>query len=227
MGANHSRSNNGLVAAQAPRSEAAEAYRTLRTNIQFSSLDRDTRTLLITSAGPDEGKSTVVANLGITIAESGRRVIIADCDLRRPGQHALFGLQDHPGVTTMILEEAAEPPLQPTMVPNLSLLASGPLPPNPAELLASDRMTRVIARLAELCDVVLFDSPPVAAVSDAAALAARVDGVLLVIDAGKTRRETARQAKEQLERVGARLLGVILNNVKGGRKMYDYDAASR
>ena len=215
---------NGLVAARSPRSQAAEAYRTLRTNIQFTSLDRDVRTLLVTSTGPDEGKSTVLANLGITIAESGRRVIVADCDLRRSGLHSLFGLDDHPGITTMILEEEMQPPLQPTMVPNLHLVASGPLPPNPAELLASERMARVVAQLKEQADVVLFDSPPVGVVSDAAVLAARVDGVLFVVDAGRTRRDAAREAKEQLERVGARLLGVILNNVKPERAPRGYVA---
>jgi capsular exopolysaccharide synthesis family protein len=217
---------NGLVAAREPRSLAAEAYRTLRTNVQFSSLDQSLRTMLVTSAGPSEGKSTVLANLAITIAESGRRVIAADCDLRRPVLHALFGLSDRPGLTTMILEEDLLP-LQPTNVPNLRLLASGPLPPNPAELLASERMVRVIDRLAQEADLLLFDSPPLAAVSDAAVLAARVDGVLMVVDAGRTRRDTARQAKEQLERVGARLLGVVLNNVKPERKLYEYHEGGR
>jgi non-specific protein-tyrosine kinase len=183
--------------------------------------------MLVTSPGPNEGKSTVLANLAIAIAESGRRVIAADCDLRRPILHTLFGLPDRPGLTTMILDEDLPPPLQPTNVPNLRLLASGPLPPNPAELLASERMVRVIDRLAVDGDLILFDSPPLGPVSDAAVLAARVDGVLMVVDSGRTRRDTARQAKEQLERVGARLLGVVLNNVKPDRKLYDYHGGGR
>jgi capsular exopolysaccharide synthesis family protein len=213
---------NGLVTARSPRSIAAEAYRTLRTNIQFSSLDTDLRTVLVTSAAPDEGKTTVLANLAITFAESGRKVIVVDADLRRPTLHELFGLNDAPGITDMILDEQLEPPLQATMIPNLRLLASGPLPPNPSELLASERMSRVIGRLSELADVVLFDSPPASAVSDAAVLAARLDGVLLVVFSGRTRRDRARQAKEQLERVGARLLGVILNNARLERDAYAY-----
>lgn len=213
---------NGLVTARSPRSIAAEAYRTLRTNIQFSSLDTDLRTVLVTSAAPDEGKTTVLANLAIAFAESGRKVIVVDADLRRPTLHELFGLNDAPGITDMILNEQLEPPLQATMIPNLRLLASGPLPPNPSELLASERMSRVIGRLSELADVVLFDSPPASAVSDAAVLAARLDGVLLVVFSGKTRRDRARQAKEQLERVGARLLGVILNNARLERDAYAY-----
>lgn len=219
--------SNGLVAAQAPRSLAAEAFRTLRTNIQFSSLDRPIRSLLVTSSGPDEGKSTILANLAISFAESGRRVIVADCDLRRPALDRLFGLRDSPGLTTMILEEGGPPPLQDTMVAGLSLLATGPLPPNPAELLASERMARVMSQLTELADLVLLDSPPITAVSDAAILAARVDGVLLVVDSGRTRRALAQQAKEQLARVGARLLGVVLNNVKPGRNVYGHQSDGR
>jgi capsular exopolysaccharide synthesis family protein len=147
---------------------------------------------------------------------------VVDADLRRPTLHELFGLNDAPGITDMILDEQLEPPLQATMIPNLRLLASGPLPPNPSELLASERMSRVIGRLSELADVVLFDSPPASAVSDAAVLAARLDGVLLVVFSGRTRRDRARQAKEQLERVGARLLGVILNNARLERDAYAY-----
>ncbi len=148
----------------------------------------------------------MLANLATTFAESGKRVTAVDCDLRRPGLHRLFGVAEAPGLTTMILDPNAELPLQATSVPNLEVLASGPLPPNPAEILASEPMVGLISQL-----------------SDAAALAARVDGVLLVVDAGRTRRETARQAKEQLARVGARLLGVVLNNVSRGRGLYDYD----
>jgi len=218
---------NGLVAASSPRSQAAEAYRTLRTNIQFSSIDRDIRTLLVTSPDANEGKTTILANLAIMFTESGRRVIVVDCDLRRPRLHALFELQESPGMTTMVLDESAEAPLQATMIPHLWLLASGPLPPNPSELLASERMVRIIARLADQADMVLFDSPPVGAVSDAAVLATRVDGVLLVVDAGRTRRDVARQAKEQLDRVGARLLGTVLNNVKPERRAYDYHEGGR
>ncbi|MCC6176557.1 MAG: CpsD/CapB family tyrosine-protein kinase [Chloroflexi bacterium] len=213
---------DGLIAVRAPNSLAAEAYRTLRTNIQFSSLDRDVRTLLVTSVGPKEGKSLVLANLGITMAESGRRVVMVDCDLRRPSLHDLFGLADGPGVTTMVLDAGHTPPLQPTLVANLSLIPSGPLPPNPAELLASERFSSVVQAIAKEADHVLFDAPPVASVSDAAVLATRVDGVLLVVDAGRTRRDAARRAKEQLERVGARVLGVVLNNVRPERVQADY-----
>jgi non-specific protein-tyrosine kinase len=212
---------------KAPRSPAAEAYRTLSTNIQFSSLDRDLRTLLVSSVGPDEGKTIVLANLAITMAESGRRVVMVDCDLRRPGLHQLFGLANQPGLTTMMLDELLAPPLQATSVANVSLISAGPLPPNPAELISSERFSRVIERICAHADVVLVDAPPVSAVADATILATRVDGVLLVVDSGRTRRDTARRATDQLQRVGARLLGAVLTNVKPERAQADYLGKSK
>ena len=217
-----SRNGTGLVMAQAPRSAAAEAYRTLSTNIQFSSLDRDVRTLLVTSVGPEEGKSIVLANLAITIAEGGRRVAMVDCDLRHPTLHTIFGLADQPGLTTMMLNESLAPPLQGTPFTNVDLVAAGPLPPNPAELISSERFTRVLASIGEAADIVLVDAPPVSAVTDATILATRVDGVLLVVDSGRTRRDPARRAADQLQRVGARLLGVVLTNVKAEKTQADY-----
>jgi len=217
-----SRNGTGLAVAQAPRPAAAEAYRTLSTNIQFSSLDRDVRTLLITSVGPDEGKSIVLANLAITMAEGGRRVVMVDCDLRRPSLHQIFGLADQPGLTTMMLNEALAPPLQGTPFANVSLVASGPLPPNPAELISSERFTRVLATIGAEADVVLVDAPPISAVADATILATRVDGVLLVVDSGRTRRDPGRRAADQLQRVGARVLGAVLTNVKAEKAQADY-----
>jgi len=211
-----------LITLSNPRSPIAEAYRALRTNIQFSSLDRPLRTLLVTSAAPEEGKSTTLANLAVAMAETGREVILVDCDLRRPTLHELLHLDNSVGLTNVVLEDRTELPLQRTAQPHLRFLASGPLPPNPSELLSSRRMERVIALLVEQSEIVLFDSPPVNAVTDAAVLATRVDGVLLVVQAGKTKRELARRAKLQLDKVNARILGVVLNNVAADLTMYSY-----
>jgi capsular exopolysaccharide synthesis family protein len=211
-----------LVMLVDPRSAAAEAYRTLRTNIQFSSLDREVRSIAITSAGAGDGKSTTLANLAIAIAEGGHRVIAVDADLRRPGLHALFGLDNREGLTTAVLDDHTRLPLQDTPVPGLRLLASGPLPPNPAELVGSRRLDRVLRQLREAADYVLLDTPPAAALSDAPTLAARVDGVVLVIGAGRTKRELARRAKEQLERVQAHILGVVLAGVRLDTALYGY-----
>lgn len=204
-----------MIALRDPRSPAAEAYRTLRTNIQFSSLDHPLHTLLATSTAPDEGKSTTLANLAVTMAQAEQRVILVDCDLRRPSLHTLFGLENDTGLTNMILApEDAPPPLQETGVPGLSLLTSGPLPPRPADILGSRRMEQAIARLRSMADIVLFDTPPVIAVTDAAVLATRVDGVLLVFQAGKTRRDRARRTREVLEKVKANIVGVVLNGAE-------------
>lgn len=212
-----------LVTLADPRSPVAEAYRSLRTNLEFSSLDKPLRTMIVTSAAPEEGKSTVLANLAVVMAQAGRQVILVDCDLRRPVLHELFGVSNHTGLTTALLDEAAaELPLRETSVPGLRLLPSGPLPPNPAELLDSRRMAELIQTLREQADIVLFDAPPVIAVADAAILASKVDGVLLVINAGVTKREHAQRAKAALERVNARLVGTVLNNVELDMSLYGY-----
>jgi capsular exopolysaccharide synthesis family protein len=204
-----------LITLREPGSAAAEAYRTLRTNILFSSLDRPLRTLLITSTAPNEGKSTTLANLAVTMAQAEQRVLLVDCDLRRPSLHTLFGLSNEQGLTSAILaQDDSLPPLQATSVPGLSVLTSGPLPPRPADLLGSRRMAAMIERLSASADIVLFDTPPVVAVTDAAALAPRVDGVLLVLHAGHTRRDRAREARQLLEKVKANIVGVVLNGAK-------------
>lgn len=206
---------HALVALREPQSPAAEAYRTLRTNIQFSSLDRPVQTLLITSTAPDEGRSITSANLAITIAQAEQRVILVDCDLRRPELHTLFGVANERGLTSMILDQSDGPlPLHSTAVPGLSLITSGPLPPRPADLLGSRRMENLIARLRQEADMLIFDTPPVIVVTDAAVLAPRMDGVLLVLKAGHTRRDRAREARRLLEKVKANIVGVVLNNAK-------------
>jgi non-specific protein-tyrosine kinase len=210
-----------------PRSPAAEAYRTLRTNLYFSSLDQALETLLVTSAAPGDGKSTTLSNLAVTMAQGEKRTILVDADLRRPALHKLFGVSNSQGLTTMAVQESAlaKPPLAETGVDNLWLLPSGPLPPNPAEILGSRRMEEIIAALKTHADVVLFDAPPVIAVTDAAVLGTKVDGVLLVISAGKTRREHALRARETLERVKVRLVGAVLNNAPPDQSMGSYYAA--
>ena len=152
---------------------------------------------------------------------------MVDCDLRHPSLHQVFGTSDQPGLTSMVLNEQLEPPLRPTSIANVSLVPSGPLPPNPAELISSERFTRVLAALGTDADVVLLDAPPVAAVADATILAARVDGVLLVVDSGRTRREAGRRAAEQLQRVGAHVLGAVLTNVKAEREQARYLGKSK
>lgn len=213
-----------LVTVHDPRSPIAEAYRTLRTNLEFSSLDNPLKTLVVTSPGPEEGKTTTLANLAVTMAEAGRSTILVDCDLRRPRLHEFFGLDNSRGLTTMMVDEEAmhNPPLMETGIKNLWLLPSGVRPPNPADMLATRRMGDVIQGLSERADIVLFDAPPVIAVADAAILATKVDGVLLVVSTGLTKREYVLQAKELLERVNARVVGVVLTNVSYDATLHRY-----
>jgi len=203
-----------LITLTDPRSPAAEAYRTLRTNLTFAALDKPLETLIVTSAAPGEGKSTVLANLAITMAQGERRVVLVDADLRRPGLHEIFGVSNERGVTSTIVEQGAldDPPLVDVGLDNLQLLPSGPLPPNPADILGSRRMEQMIEALQARADVILFDAPPVVAVTDAAVLGTKVGGVLLVVSAGRTRREHVQRARDLLERVHVRLIGAVLDN---------------
>ncbi|HRO91845.1 MAG TPA: CpsD/CapB family tyrosine-protein kinase [Promineifilum sp.] len=211
-----------LVTITDPRSPVSEAYRSLRANLSFYSLDKPLRTLMVTSPAAGEGKSTTIANLAVTMAQSGRRTIVVDTDLRRPALHELFGGQMSPGLTDAMMAAAGELPLQKTAVENLWLLSSGPKPPNPADLLGAERMAQIIAQLTEQADIVLFDAPPVMAAADAAILGARVDGVLLVIQAGKTRRDHSERARETLEKSRAHVVGAALTNAPKDSSMGGY-----
>jgi succinoglycan biosynthesis transport protein ExoP len=215
---------NVLVTGPSSPPSLAEAYRVLRTNLQFSDVDRPRKSLLVTSSGPGEGKSTTVANLGVVMAQAGQRVIVVDSDLRRPNLHKLFNLANKQGLTSVLVEGdlAEDGWLQDTNVENLKAITSGPLPPNPSELLGSQRMQQLAARLKDQADVVLYDSPPAMAVADTAVLAKQVDGTLLVVDSGATRRGLAQQAQATLKQVGANVLGVVLNKVSISRGGYYY-----
>ncbi len=179
-----------LVAWLRTKAPESEAYRTLRTNIQFSSVDRPIRSLLVTSSSPGEGKSTTTANLAVVLAQTGQRVIVVDTDLRRPVLHKVFGVPNNVGLTNALLageNVSLDGYLQPTETETLSVLTSGPIPPNPSEMLGSHRMAHLVSVLSQAADIVLFDSPPVLAVTDAVVMARHVDGVVLVVDAGHTR----------------------------------------
>jgi protein-tyrosine kinase len=226
-GRSMNQSLNSLITLSDPRSPAAEAFRTLRTNIYFSSLDQTIQTLVVTSAAPAEGKSTVLANLAVAMAQGDRTTILVDADLRRPTVHEIFGLKNDAGLTSLFIDKKSviDPTLQDVSVPNLQVLTSGPLPPNPAEVLGSKRMLEVIADLKTRADMILFDAPPVIAVTDASVLGTRVDGVLLVINSGHTRREHAKRAKAQLEKLNIRVVGAVLNGTSIDSAMGGYYSA--
>lgn len=214
----------GLFALSQSRSVVAEAYRTLRTNLQYSSLDRPLHSLVVTSAVATEGKTTTAANLAVVMAQAGKRVVLVDGDLRRPSSHRLFGLSNATGLTSALIEEPAalNGYLQGTGVENLRLLSAGPIPPHPQELLGSQRMADLLHRLEQEADIVVLDTPPALVVADANVLAARADGVLVVVNTGRTRRAAVQQAVEGLRQVGANLLGGVLNMVDTGRGRSSY-----
>ncbi len=213
-----------LIVASYPRSPIAEAYRMLRANLQHSMGDHSLRTLMVTSASPLEGKSVTVANLAAAMAQSGSRVVLIDADMRRPIQHDIFQLENTVGLSTVLEHEdvSAADVLQAVSVPNLSVVTSGPTPDSPSELLGSKRMGDLIELLEQRADILIFDTPPVLAVSDASILASRLDGTLLIVDAGRTRRGAAQRSKDALMGVGARLLGVALNRLSSAGTGYDY-----
>lgn len=203
-----------LIVHEDAKSPIAEAYRTLRTNIQFSKIDGELKTIMFTSTGPGEGKSTTIANAAVVLAQSGKRVILMDCDLRKPVQHKIFNKQNY-GLTNILVEEIhGDRFIQDTQVENLRLLTSGPIPPNPSELLGSTKMQELIDYLKTQADYIILDTPPVIAVSDACVLASKVDGITLVVNTGTIRPEMAKKAKDLLIKANGHLLGVILNRIE-------------
>lgn len=216
--------NDRLITARQPRSWHAEAYRVLRTNIQVYDVDKPIQSLMVTSANPVEGKSVTAANIAVAMAQAGLRVILMDADFRRPSLHTLFGLSNEHGLTDALLQ--AEPELDgfaySTDYENLKVLTSGHIPPNPAELLASTRMQKLLQSMKQEADMIILDVPPVLPVADPAIIARQVDGVLFVVNTGRTRREAASKAKAALERAGGRVLGVVLNRVSTRAHGYYY-----
>jgi len=206
-----------------PKAVVSEAFRTLRTNLQFASLNEELRIISVTSTGPAEGKSVVCANLAVSIAQTGTKVILIDCDLRKPAIHKIFGLENHVGLTSVLTgQKDLESALRPTQSENLRLLTAGPIPPNPAELLQSKAMQATLAQVKEHADKILIDAPPVLPVADAMILASYVDGVIFVIGVKQVPKDMVRRAKEQLDGANARILGVVLNKIKYDREREHY-----
>lgn len=206
--------NSAIITLADNNSAAAEAYRTLRTNLMFSSVDNPVSTLVVTSPTPASGKSTVAANLAVTLAQGGHDTILVDCDLRQPNQHTLWGVTNDKGLTDMMLQAGAlaDPPLQSTSLEHLSLLTSGTIPQNPADLIGSRKMDDIIGVLKARAEFVIFDAPPVLAVSDAQILGIKTDGVMLVIRGGHARRDHAMRARDLLAQLHIRVVGAVLTD---------------
>ncbi|QIN84377.1 polysaccharide biosynthesis tyrosine autokinase [Rubrobacter tropicus] len=207
-----------LITLAEPGGMAAEDYRTLRTSLLYTVVDNPPKVVVVTSPGPKEGKSTTCANLGVVLAQADKSTLIIDCDFRRPAMHQVFGLRNFKGVVNVLANELELQETWHEPVPFLKVATVGPLPSRPAELLGSKRFSELLEKAREQFDYVLLDAPPTAPVSDPAILATQGDGVLLVLDAQKTRKASLRKAKRTLDAVGASVLGTVMNNVKGGQK---------
>ncbi|MEH7440217.1 CpsD/CapB family tyrosine-protein kinase [Neobacillus drentensis] len=204
-----------VVAMLDPKSPISEQYRTIRTNIQYSSVDQEVKTLLVTSSGPGEGKSTTVANLAVVFAQQGKKVLLVDADLRKPTVHYTFNQTNRFGLTSVLTKQVSlENAVVDTEEKNLFVLTSGPVPPNPAELLSSHAMEQLLKDAQQVFDLILFDTPPILVVTDAQILANKCKGTLLVVSSEVTEKERAVKAKELLEAAQGKLLGVVLNNKK-------------
>lgn len=208
-----------------PKSPIAEQYRTIRTNIDFSLADRNLRSLVVTSSGPGEGKSMTTANLAVVMAQQGRKVLLVDADLRKPTVHYTFRLINTEGLSNLLTKRAKlTDVITKTDVDNLYVITSGPIPPNPAELLSSRAMHELMTQALGIFDIIIFDTPPVLAVTDAQILSSQVDGTVLVVASGKTEKDAALEAKDLLQKSQARILGVVLNRqpIKNSRYYYYY-----
>ncbi|WP_017187262.1 CpsD/CapB family tyrosine-protein kinase [Alkalibacillus haloalkaliphilus] len=215
-----------LVTHEQPKSPVSEQYRTLRTNLQFSSVDQELSTMVVTSTTQSEGKSLTAANLAIAFAQQGKKVLLVDADMRRPTVHYTFRISNTFGLSNLLVgDHTLEQLVHESKVDNLDLLTCGPIPPNPSELLASNRMRELVGIAKQSYDLVIFDTPPVLAVTDPQILANETDGALLVVRSKKTEKDAAKRAKELLEQANANLLGAVLNDkdVKDSNYLYYYN----
>ncbi|HUF38763.1 MAG TPA: polysaccharide biosynthesis tyrosine autokinase [Anaerolineales bacterium] len=216
--------DKGPVTASEPRAPVSEAFRALRTNIQYASVDRPISRILVTSPMPKDGKSTVATNLAVVISQSGRNVALVDADMRRPSLHRQLRLSNRFGLSDLFVQEKVmlDGALCETRIPGMSLVTSGGLPPNPSELIGSEKMMEILRQIRTKTDIVIVDTPPMMAVTDAAVLAPKMDGVVLVVRPGVTKLVNTKQTVEQLRRGGANILGVVLNDIEHRRSRYQY-----
>ncbi len=211
-----------LIVQQDSKSPISEAYRAVRTNLQFAGAGKQLQCISFTSSTPSEGKSTTISNLALAMAQDGKKVLLIDADMRKPMQHQIFGLFNKGLSNCIAMDMSLEEAIQPSDHPNLDILTSGPVPPNPSELLGSQKMDELLQQVKTIYDYVLIDMPPVLAVTDAAILSSKVDGVVFIIQSGKISPDEAKLAKSRLEQAGANILGAVLNAVPQRHSGYGY-----
>lgn len=210
-----------LITQFKPQSPITEQYRLIRNNLHFSSVDKDIKTIVITSPEPSDGKSTTSANLALVLSQQGKRVLLVDADLRKPSIHYAFNLSNIDGLTSVLTKDITlEQAISKTHLSNLDILTSGPIPPNPSELLDSKAMELVIEELKLMYEYVVFDTPPILVVTDSQIMASKCDGVVLVVASRKTKRDRARKAKDLLEKANSIMVGVVVNGVESKKSDY-------
>lgn len=213
-----------LITELNPKSPISEGYRMLRTNIEFSTINQKLQIIMVTSSKPSEGKSTTCANMAVAFAQANKKVLLIDADLRKPSQHHIFGKSNRSGITTALLNQLElNDIIQFTNTENLSIIQAGPTPPNPSELLSSEPMAKLLKQAREQFDVIVMDTPPIMSVTDAQIVAAQSDGVVLVVDSGKVKKDVVLKAKASLDHVKAKLIGVVLNKINRNHSdVYSY-----
>ena len=212
-----------IISYNDPKSVISEQYREIRTNIEYSNVDQNTKTILVTSSDKNEGKTTTVSNLAVSFANLNKKVLIIDCDLRNPSIHKMFRLNNIYGLTDILAKDrAVDKCIQETELKNLYVLTAGAIPPNPAEILSSEKMKNLIEDLKNIYDYIFIDTPPIGLVTDAGVLSSFIDGVVLVVKSESVEKKYLEETKKKLDAVDARILGAILNSYKSEQKDYDY-----
>lgn len=212
-----------IISYNDPKSVISEQYRAIRTNIEYSSVDQNTKTILVTSSDKNEGKTTTVSNLAVSFANLNKKVLIIDCDLRNPSIHKMFKLNNIYGLTDILAKDrVVDKCIQKTELENLYVLTAGAIPPNPAEILSSEKMKNLIEDLKNMYDYIFIDTPPIGLVTDAGALSSFIDGVVLVVKSESVEKKYLEETKKKLDAVDARILGAILNSYKSEQKDYNY-----
>lgn len=216
--------SQSLITLNEPHSMVAESYKMFRTNLSYMNVDKDNKVILFTSSTTEEGKTTSISNAAVSLAQSGKKVLLVECDLRKARIHTVFDIPQTPGLTNVLAEKK---PLSGVVtaleeLPNLHVLTSGVLPPDPAETLNTQALATLIEQARNSYDVILLDAPPVLAVTDALILCKQADGVILIVASGESKKDDARKAKKALEKVGAKIMGAVLTKVQVSSKAHYY-----
>ena len=211
-----------FIVEKKPKSIAAESYRTLRTNIQYSSFDKEYKTIVVTSSEPAEGKTTTAGNLAIAIAQGESKVLLIDCDMRKPSLHKRFRISNNYGLSDLLIHKKTMEDVAVQYNQNLAIISAGKVPPNPSEMLGSKAMTTFLEEMKKHFDYIIMDTPPIGAVTDSQILSTKVDGTILVVKAGQTKKDVVMNSVNAIKKVNGNIIGTVLNGVEQSKNKYYY-----